>query len=386
MRTSIHLGRIKGVSVGASWSFFAITAFVGISLAFGVLPRFAPRHAPWEYGTAGALTAVAFMATVVAHEFAHAMTARREGIEPEGITLWLLGGFTKLPSEPTSPKAETLISGAGPAASIVLGILAAGAAVGFQALHVSTLVFGSLAWLGAMNVLLGVLNLLPASPLDGGHLLHAAVWRITGNELRATSVAARSGQVVGWTLAGGGTLAALYGYLGGLWVALTGWMIASAAALEGGRAKTESALSGLQASDVMIPTPFTIPGWLTVEAVMEDGLAGPARPALPVERWGGGLAGVVGLEQLYALPAAERSHFRVADLAWPIEEVPLIRAEEPAAELVARFSGSSPWAVVLSADGSKPIGLISGPALLARAAHWPARGQSQRPSSAVFPN
>ncbi len=385
MRTSVRLGRIRGIEIDASWSFFVITALVGMGLAYGVLPHLAPRHAKWEYGLAGALTAVGFMATVAAHELAHATVARSQHIRPERISLWMLGGVTKLEKEPETARAETLISASGPLTSLGIGVVAAATSIGLSALHVVSLLAGSLAWLGAMNILLALLNLLPASPLDGGHLLHALVWKLTGKQLRAAAVAARSGQVIGWAMVITGALASLYGFLAGLWIALTGWMIASGAAVEGGRARTESALFGLTAADVMIPTPIAIPGWLTVEAVMEDGLAGPARPALPVERWGGGLAGVVGLEQLYALPKAERSRFRVIDLSWPIEEVPLVMEDDPASDVVVRFQSQSPWAVVLAPDGSTPVGVISGPALLARAAMWGHRRNNHNSSSATYP-
>ncbi len=140
---------------------------------------------------------MAFLAGVLAHEISHALVARHEGLKVDGIVLWLMGGYTRISEPPKTPGSEFRISAAGPLVSLLLGLGCAAAAVVGHAAGVSRLAVSVLTWLGMINVLLAVFNILPGSPLDGGRIVHAAVWWRTGDKYKATRVASRAGWFIG---------------------------------------------------------------------------------------------------------------------------------------------------------------------------------------------
>ena len=150
---SLSLGRYAGIPVRAHWSMALIAAFFGANLGatFGIIP--------------GMLATLAFFISILAHEFAHALVARRYGVQTESIDLWALGGVARLDREPPSPRADGLIAIAGPAASLVIG--AATFSLGL------TIESGPVAWIGFVNLILGVFNMLPGAPLDGGRVVRA---------------------------------------------------------------------------------------------------------------------------------------------------------------------------------------------------------------------
>ena len=149
---------------------------------------------------AGVLTAIAYIGSLLAHELAHSLVARRNGLEVEDITLWLLGGVSRLQGEVRSPGAEVRVAGVGPLVSLILGGAFWLVAWLLHAAGVRGVLVAALAWLGGINIILAVFNVIPAAPLDGGRLLRAVLWRITGDKLKAAVWSARSGQVFGWIL------------------------------------------------------------------------------------------------------------------------------------------------------------------------------------------
>ncbi len=177
---SLHLGRYVGIPVRAHWSMALIAVLFGVSLAgtFGLV--------------AGIIAVVAFFVSILAHEFGHALVARRYGVETESIDLWALGGVARLDREPPTPRADGLIAVAGPLVSLAIGVVALGAGV-----LVSS---GVVAWVGVVNLLLAVFNMLPGAPLDGGRVLRAIRWSRTGNKYRAMRDAGNAGRVLGWSL------------------------------------------------------------------------------------------------------------------------------------------------------------------------------------------
>lgn len=346
MRVSIPLGRVFGVRVGASWSLLVVVAIVALGLARGLLPAAVPGLVPTWYAMAGVATAVGFVATVAAHEVGHAAVARRQGLGVDGIVLWALGGLTSVEGEPASPLAELALSGVGPLVSLVCGGLLVGAASVLRALGAPGLLDASLAWLGAMNILLAVLNVVPAAPLDGGRLLHALVWRTTGDHLRATRITTRSGEVVGIAAAAIGFFLLLRGSAEGIWIGLTGWFIASAAAGERRHALLGAGLGSQTVGDVMTPVSGGVPDWLTVSAVLDDGLVTEAQPVVPLERWSGGPSGLVTLSQLRNVAPPDRGVLRVRDVGWSMDDLVLTQPDETLVSIAQRWSGKAGWSIV----------------------------------------
>src|SRR6516165_4161416 len=265
MGQSFSLGRIAGIRVGVNWSVLLIVALLAYGLAAGQFPAEVPRRPVAEYAVAAVITAVAYIGSLLAHELAHSLVARRNGLQVEGITLWLLGGVSRLQGEVADPGAEIRVAGVGPLVSLLLGGAFLLLAWLVHAAGVRGVVVAALAWLGGINVLLAVFNVIPAAPLDGGRLLRAVLWRITGDRLKAAVWSARSGQVFGWAL----VVVAAYLVLvrrdySWLWFALLGWFLISAATSESQQAVIQSRLRTVAVREIMTAHPVTVPASSTV--------------------------------------------------------------------------------------------------------------------------
>jgi Zn-dependent protease len=363
MKENVRLGRIAGVAVGFNWSLILIAAYVAYGLGTGT-GRFhtdAPGYNASAYLLAGVFTAVAFLGGVLVHEISHTLVARREGLKVDGIVLSLMGGVTKLSEAPKTPGAELRISGAGPLASLVLGLGGVLAAVVGGALGVSPLAVSVLTWLGAINVLLAVFNMLPGSPLDGGRVVHAVVWWRTGDKYRATRAASRAGWFIGVALLGLGAAAVLTGVLlDGLWLALVGGFLIFCARAESGASAVLESLEGLRAGDVMAH-PGVGPGWLTVDAFLREyagGMHGMRPPAFLLEQWGGGLAGLAPTAAMEAVPLIQRSQVRAGQFVVPVAQLPVFSPDLPAGELVTQMSErQAPWGLVVASG--QILGVLS---------------------------
>jgi Zn-dependent protease len=364
MKESVRLGRIAGVEVGFNWSLLVVAALLALGLAQGRLPAEAPGYPKVAYAVAGALTALAFLGGVLIHELSHAIVARREGLKVDGIVLWLMGGITRIDGDSPTPGAELRISGVGPLTSLLIGLAFGVIGLVSGAFGAGRLWGATIGWLAVINVALAVFNLLPGAPLDGGRVFHSWLWRRSGDRWRATRTVSRVGRGVGALLVGLGIVEFSTGIGGGegLWLALVGWFLMSAASAEERSAQVRHALLGVRAADLMMPWPMVGPGWLTVQAFFDDYASRSWQPAWPVERWGGGLAGLLPVAALQAVPPAQRMAVRAIDLAIPLEQVPVGRPDEPIVDVVGRMNElRSAWALVL--DGERVVGLISSEAV-----------------------
>ena len=219
----------------------------------------APGYAEGVYWAVGLLAAVGLVASILAHELSHASVAMHHGVKVEEITLWLFGGLARLSGQARDAGTELRIALAGPAMSAAIGaacvVLAAiGAVLGAPELLTATL-----GWLGLINVVLAVFNLLPGAPLDGGRVLTAILWRRSGDERLARQQAARAGQVVGQVLIALGVVELLLGAgIGGLWLALIGWFLTTAAHAEEAQAQVATTFEGVRVGDVMTTDLHTV--------------------------------------------------------------------------------------------------------------------------------
>jgi len=179
------------------WTVVVIAALFTDMLAVGWLPAVIPHQSAGLYWAVAVAGAVLFIAALAAHEIAHAIVARRRGVQVRSITLWALGGIAELAGEPPTARADVQIALAGPATSLAAGIVFGGAAILDRSWHGPAVVTAALAWLSVMNVALALFNLLPGAPLDGGRILRGLLWKRSGDRQRASRTAARSGQVLG---------------------------------------------------------------------------------------------------------------------------------------------------------------------------------------------
>jgi Zn-dependent protease/CBS domain-containing protein len=366
MGQTFSLGRISGIRIGVNWSVLLIVALLAYGLAAGEFPAAAPRHPVAEYVVAALLTAVAYMGSLLAHELAHSLVARRNGLQVEGITLWLLGGVSRLQGEAPSPGAEIRIAGVGPLVSLILGGAFLLLAWLVHAAGVRGVLVVALAWLGGINLLLAVFNVIPAAPLDGGRLLRAVLWRLTGDRFKAAVWSARAGQVFGWIL----VVVAAYLVLvrreyNWIWFALIGWFLISAATAEGQQAMLQSRLRTVAVREIMTAHPVTVPGSATVAWFLDDFLPQHRHSAFPVEAGDGETVGLVTVHRVNQVPAAERGRTTLRDAACPLSDVARATPDEPVADVLPRLNANSENRALVFADDHL-AGIVS-PADISRA-------------------
>ena len=364
----IRLGRFFGIPVSLDLSLLVIAGFLTFSLAASYFPAGFPGQAGAVYVAVAAATSVLFFGSVLAHELAHSVVSQRNGTPVKGITLWMLGGMAELGGEPKSAGAEFRIAAVGPLTS--LGLAAGFGALAFAVteLGVHGLVGSALAWLAFINLVLAIFNLIPGAPLDGGRILMAALWAWRGDRDRANQGAARAGVVVGTLLIGVGILQFLAGFAGGLWTALIGWFITSAARAEGSQAQLRGRLGEATVGSVMTRDPERVRGWLTVDAFLTEEASGLRHEVVPVENFDGTIAGVLTPDRVRLAPAHERTGARVVDVTVPLDAV---RTAEPGDQLVDVLLEPSGSTVdhILVFEGERLVGIVS-PRDVERAARW----------------
>ncbi|GEC05368.1 putative zinc metalloprotease Rip3 [Streptomyces spinoverrucosus] len=357
MKNSLPIGRVSGVPLRIHWTVPLLVFLFGYGLAGGTLPAWLPGRSTIAYTVAGLVGALLLLLSLLAHESAHAVTARRKGITVHSVTLWALGGMTEM-EKPTAPGAAFLVAVSGPLTSLIAGGAALGAGVGLSAGPGWQLPAAVLVWLGWANLLLAVFNLLPAAPLDGGRVVQAVMWWRTGDRERAERTAGRSGQILGILLIVLGWLLFLRGAWSGLWLALIGFFVVIAAKAELQQASLTSALKGLRATDAMSSPVETAHDWMTVQRFI-DGPAIEARhSALPLLDFDGSPSGLLRLPQLTRVPAPERETLRLRDVATPLSQCTTCAPDDLLEETLKQLrpAGGLP---ILVLDGRHLTGIIT---------------------------
>lgn len=356
MRSSFSLGRIAGVKVGISWTVLVIVGLITLSLAGGILPAQVDGLSDTQYLIGGVLGAVGLLGSILAHELGHAIVARRNGIKVDSITLWLFGGLAQLEGEIPNPRVEAKVAGVGPAVSMVAGVVGIAGAL---LLNPSSLPGALLGWLGIVNVVLAVFNLLPGSPLDGGRLLHAFLWHRSGDRHRATLSASKAGRVIGLLLIGVGAIEFLLGsVVGGLWTATIGWILISAAGAEAQHSTVQTGLTGIRARQVAdLSEP--VPDWLVVDEFVARYVLPSRRSTFLLLGFDGVPSGWVQLADLARVSAEDRLTQPVRRYARPLDAVPTIDVNDPADQLMSSPQASlSPLLAVVTEYG-RAVGVIT---------------------------
>jgi Zn-dependent protease/CBS domain-containing protein len=362
LESSFRLGRIAGIEVGVNWSWLVVFALITWSLAVGVFPSQDGGLTQGTYVAMGVIAALLFFASLLAHELGHAVTARREGMELDGITLWLFGGVARFKGMFPSAGAELRIALAGPAVSLLIGVACTVVA---WALRLPSPVDGVLTWLGYINLILLAFNLLPALPLDGGRVLRALLWQARRDLLWATNVAASIGRGFGYALIGGGIALFIFqGAFGGAWLAFIGWFLLQAARAEQAHLVARQALGGLRIRDLMTPEPDTVAAGTTLGEFM-DGVAWQRRHTTYPVTENGVVVGLLAFRAVASVPRGEWDRRRVEESMIAAADVPALSPDEPAVEALGELTGSGVnRGLVL--DQGRLVGILSA-ADLARA-------------------
>jgi Zn-dependent protease len=337
MDGNFTIGRFGGIEVRLHWSLIVVFALIVWSLADGVLPSENPGLSDGTYLGVAVVAALLFLASILLHELGHSWVARREGIEVDSITLWIFGGVAEFKDRFANPGAEFRVAFTGPLVSIGLGIL-------FVAIALADLpsaIDAAAAWLGYINLILAAFNLLPASPLDGGRVLHAALWRAKGDFAWATRVASEIGQGFGYLFIALGIVMFIFqGSFSGAWLAFIGWFILQGARAEARYYATEEALGGLRVRDLMVRHPVTVDADSTIGRFMDE-VAGSHRFTTYPVLDGDSPVGLLAFSSVAAVPRSEWDTRRVRDTMISLDEVPLLTEDEKAVDALVELSAPS---------------------------------------------
>jgi Zn-dependent protease/CBS domain-containing protein len=380
MNENLSLGRIAGIHVGLNWSLVVVAALITWSLATSLLPAAAPGHTSGAYWAAGAVSAFVFLASLLAHELAHSIAAVRRGVRVDGITLWVFGGVSRFSSETSSPGAQALITFVGPLTSLVLGAVFYLIAIGAGGGPHPGLVPATLFWLGYINISLGVFNLIPAFPLDGGRLLQSLIWLRTGDRMRATQIAARIGMAFAYLLIAYGLFSLLWlgSPLGGVWSVFLGWFLLSAARAEEMGGMIRQALAGITVADVMTPNPVQAPDGISVEDAIHDYVLASRHSTFPTHDPAGRLSGLLTMAALKKVAPEARATTLIREVICPLDMVSTASPSDPVVNLLGVPDGCSEGRTLVINNG-RLVGIIS-PSDLNRLLKGSLSGRFQAPS------
>jgi Zn-dependent protease/CBS domain-containing protein len=354
MGASLTVGRIAGIRIGIHWSWIVVFALIVWTLASGVFPETNPDLSDGAHFAMAVVAAALFFLSVLLHELGHALQARRERMEIDGITLWLFGGVATFRGSFPSAGAELRVAVAGPVVSLLLGVLF----VLIALIALPEAVDGVSAWLGYVNLSLLVFNLIPAVPLDGGRILHAVLWGRRGDFAWATRVAAGVGRGFGYLLIAGGVAMFIFqSSFSGAWLAFLGWFLLGAASGEARFAAARQALSGLHVRDLMIPDPVTVTPELTLGQFMDDIVWQRRYTTYPVVE-GERAVGLLPFRCVAQVPRGEWDDRRVRDCMLGLDEVPVLAADDDAIDALVELSQTSVNRGLVLADG-RLDGLLS---------------------------
>lgn len=346
----VPLFRLLGIRVTLDPSWFFIFLLVAYSLAVGYLPQQLPETGTTIRWFLGGALALALFASVLAHEFSHALVARTRDVDVDEITLFLFGGVAKMKSEPEDPASEFWIAAAGPILSIALGTVILFGAGAIEA-AVPGWIHAGLWWLGIINIALAIFNLVPGFPLDGGRILRAILWWRMDDFDDATIGAARTGQVIAGLLIATGLLATfLTGAFSWLWEVLIGWFLWSAASRSIRIARLRGAVEGVTVREVMTDRVPAIRADQDVRVGLTQASAGSETPQVAVIERDGTLVGVIDMDTLREA-AEERPDAPAREIASAADPTQTIGPDEPAETLVARLSALGDQLLLVVGDG-----------------------------------
>jgi Zn-dependent protease/CBS domain-containing protein len=370
MRSGVRIARLFGVNIYLDWSWLFIFLLVTWNLAAGVFPSLHPEWSPVTHWVTAAAASLLFFASVLAHELAHAVVAQARGLPVRSITLFIFGGVANIESEPGSPGTEFLIAIVGPLTSFALGVLflalayalSGGALLGAPSVTQALAQLGPLPtlllWLGPINIVLALFNLVPGFPLDGGRVLRSLLWAATGSLRRATRWAAAVGQAVAWVFIITG-IAMIFGVevpffgtglISGLWLAFIGWFLNSAAVESYRRVMVDDLLEGVPVARLMRSEAPTVPPNLPINRLVDEYVLKTDERAFPVVD-GDRLVGLVCLEDVRKVPRESWDRTLTSQIMTPATDLTLTTPREDASQALHKLGQRDVRQIPVVQDG-----------------------------------
>ncbi len=324
-RQGISLGRVLRIPIVLDYSWFLIFALVAWTLASGYFPSEFKNWPTAEYWLVGITTAIVFFLSVLLHELGHSIVARHYGIPVSSIKLFVFGGVSQIETEPPSAKVEFLMAVVGPLVSFALAGVFAGLSVAFASVAP---VLALAKYLAYINGVLGLFNLIPGFPLDGGRVFRAIVWGFTSNLSRATAIAANLGRFIGFLFILYGVYQVFTGnFINGLWIGFIGWFLESAAMSQVQQRRVHDLLAGRRVSQAMSTSYASIAPDTTIQTLVDQQVLGNGERSFVVQD-GNGVAGLLTLHEIKGLPRTEWPMTTASQAMIPLAKVKRIQPNE----------------------------------------------------------
>ncbi len=336
MRTSWRILRLFDIDIKIDSSWLLIAGIVTWALASRYFPEQYPNWSFGQYWLVGAITSLLLFLSILAHELAHSLVARRKGETVRSITLFVFGGVAEIADEPDTPAKEFVISLAGPVSSLVIAFI-------FMVVErtigeASESFAASAKYLAYINLFLAIFNLIPGFPLDGGRVLRAVIWKVTGNLKRATRIASTTGQIFAYLLIIFGISQMLAGlFFNGLWIALIGWFIHNAASRGYQQVLLKEMLMGVRVRDLMNENFVRIRPDLSVRELIENHILKEKERVFLVTD-NGQLKGIVCLEDIKSVPPENRETTSVREIMTERDRLMAVSPEDDGNAVLAKLS------------------------------------------------
>jgi Zn-dependent protease/CBS domain-containing protein len=354
----IELFRLFGFSVKVDLSWLVIAVLVTWSLAAGYFPNSYPELATQTYWIMGLAGMLGLFVSIVLHELSHSLVARQFGMPMRGITLFIFGGVAEMSDEPPSALAEFAMAIAGPIASVLIAGICFGVAIVGDLAAWPDAVTGVLSWLGLINGILVLFNMVPAFPLDGGRVLRSALWHWKGNIRWATRITSQIGSGFGIFLIVAGVLTFITGNpIGGMWYFLIGLFLRNAAQMSYQQLLVRRALEGESVARFMNPEPVTVTPDTTVQDLVENYIYKLHFKMFPVVE-NGHLEGCVTTRDVREVPPEEWPTRTVRDILETCGEENTVASDADAMQALSQMNRTQTSRVMV-VDNSHLAGVLS---------------------------
>lgn len=354
---AVYLFQVYGIKVTLSYSWLIIFVLVVWGLSAGYFPHLFPEYSAQVYWLAGIIAALLFFASILIHELSHSITAVRLGIQVPEITLFLFGGVAHIAEEPADPQTELKIAAVGPLASFVLALIfwLVYIAIAGTVPSIIGAIFEYLAWI---NLALGVFNLVPGYPLDGGRIFRAVVWWQTGSVTKATKWASDIGKGFAWALMIFGALQIFGGSLvGGLWLIFIGMFLRGIAATGYQETMVKQSLEGVQVGRVMVEDVISVSANISLERLAQDYFLKYGHGGFPVME-NEKPVGVISLANLKEIPQEERETRTVKETMTPLSPDLEIQATDSLVDALKKMTQTGMGRLVVM-RGDRYAGMIT---------------------------
>lgn len=350
-RSSIKLFKVFGIEIRLDYSWFIIFALFAYYFGFEYFPRVLSGLNEGLLALITIITVILFFTSVLIHEMSHSLVARRRGTPVKRITLFIFGGMAEIEKEPETPYSEFVMAIAGPTASFVMGII-------FGVIWIFTVNIAPIRepvkYLAIINIVLGVFNMLPGYPLDGGRVLRSIVWRVTGNLERSTFIASTVGRVIGFMIIAVGVFFILTGnFLNGVWLAFIGWFLQSSAQRGYRQLIFETSIKGIKVGDVMNENIVNVTKDITIQDLVDDYFMKYRFGRFPVieDEKTQRFIGVISLHDIKGVSKEEWAEVKIGDVVKTVSEIEKVNMSMEISDAIKKMSKNNLGHLVIMSDG-----------------------------------